>query len=136
LKDHFERVYATQTSGGVHLETLTNLTKQYITTVRLFRQATKLPMKGDKTAGLPGSQKRDELEVLVWRAIQEAVSYSRTEDAAKDAQARLLALRVANGLMRTELALLKHQDDAFVGALLEELGADADGLAAKTRKES
>lgn len=55
-------------------------------------------MKAEKGPGLPGSEKGDDLEVLVWRAIQEAVSYSKTEDAAKDAEARLLALRVANGL--------------------------------------
>ena len=41
-----------------------------------------------------------------------------------------------NGLMRTELAILKDQDDAFVDTLLEELGVNADGLAKKTRKES
>ena len=64
-------------------------------------------------------------ESLTWKAVQAAVEYSKTEDGAQDAEARLLALRVANGLMRTELAILKHQDDAFVDALLEELGVDA-----------
>lgn len=136
LKDHYERVWHTQSSGVAHLEALANLTKQYITSAQLSLQASKVPMKESKEPGLPGTPKRDELEVLVWKAIQEAVSYSKTEAAAKDAEARLLALRVANGLMRTELALLKHQDDAFVGALLEELGADADGLARKTQKGS
>lgn len=136
VSEHYKRVWDTQSSGVGHLETLTNLTKQYIVLAQQSRQASKVPMKESKAPGLPGTPKRDELEVLVWKAIQEAVSYSKTEAAAKDAEARLLALRVANGLMRTELALLKHQDDAFVGALLEELGADADGLAAKARKES
>jgi hypothetical protein len=136
MKEHLREVSDTQTLGGRHLEALTNLTKQYITSAQLSLQASKVPMKESKEPGLPGSPKRDDLEALVWKAIQEAVSYSKTEAAAKDAEARLLALRVANGLMRTELALLKHQDDAFVGALLEELGADANGLARKTQKGS
>ena len=96
-------------------------------------QATKVPLKAEKGLGLPGSGKRDDLEALVWQAIQEATAYSETENAAKDAGARLLALRVANDLMRTELAILKQQDDAFVGPLLEELMADAVGLEKKVR---
>ena len=126
-------MWDTQTSGVGHLEKLTRMAKKYVTTVELSRQATKVPMKG---AGLPGTPKRDDLEGLVWQAIQEAVSYSKTEDAAKDAKARLLALRVADALMRTELAILKDQDDAFVDALLEELGQHTDGLEKETRKET
>ncbi|MGA2971890.1 MAG: hypothetical protein ABSE39_04600 [Candidatus Bathyarchaeia archaeon] len=133
LKDHFERVASTQASGGLHRETLTRLTKQYIIRAQQSRQVTKVPMKDSKEPGLPGTAKRSELETIVWQAVQAAVTYSKTEE---DSEMRLLALRVANGLMRTELAILKHQDDAFVDALLEELGADADGLAAKTRKGS
>jgi hypothetical protein len=137
VKDHYQRVWDTQSSGVGHLEALTNLTKQYIARAQLARQTpTKVPMKAAKEPGLPGSEKRDKLEDLVWQGLKEAFAYSKTEDAAKDAEARLLALRVANGLARTELAILRHQDDAFVGALLEELGADADGLARKTQKGS
>jgi hypothetical protein len=136
LREHFEGVYATQSSGGLHLETLATLTKEFITRAQLSRQANKIPLKAEKGPELPGTEKRSDLEELTWRAVQAAVDYSKTEDAAKDAEARLLALRVANGLMRTELMILKHQDDAYVGALLKELGVDADGLTAKTRKES
>ena len=66
------------------------------------------------------------------RSCRRPSTYSKTEEAAKDAEARLLALRVATGLMRTELMILKHQDDAFVDALLEELGVDTAGLATKS----
>jgi hypothetical protein len=93
-------------------------------------------MKASKETGLPGTEKRTELEELTWKAVQAAVEFSITEAAAKDAEARLLALRVANGLMRTELMILKHMTDAYVDELLKQLGVDADGLAAKTRKES
>jgi hypothetical protein len=108
LKAHFQRVYDTQSSGVIHLENLTRLVKQYLITLELSRQGPqKQPMKEEKEAGegLPGSAKRDSLEGLVWQAVQEAVAYSKTEDAAKNALAGLLALRVANSLMRTELAL-------------------------------
>jgi hypothetical protein len=69
-------------------------------------------MKDEKDPRLPGAAHRDNLEELTWKAVQAAVDYSKTEDAAKDAEARLLALRVTNGLMRTELAILKAQDEA------------------------
>lgn len=110
VRDHLESVYNNKNSGVIHLDALTRLSKEYITRARLSRQATKVPMKAQKDPQLPGAEKRDELEVIVWKAIQEAVDYSKTEQGAKDAEARLLALRVTNGLMRTELAILKHKD--------------------------
>jgi hypothetical protein len=106
-------------------------------TLELGRQAAyKQPLQAEKAARLPGAPKRDELEELTWRAVQEAVAYSKTEDAAKEAEARLLALRVVNSLMRTELAVLKHQDDAFVDDLLKELKGDTDELEKEARKGS
>lgn len=136
LREHFERMASTQSLGGIHLENLTRLAKQYLTTVQLSRQRQKVPMKGEKVAGLPGALKRDELEELVWKATNEAVAYSKTEDAAKEAFSRLLALRVANSLMRTELAILKHQDDAFVDELIKELRQGTDELEKETRKRT
>jgi hypothetical protein len=137
VKADAERVWKeTHASGATHLEALTKLTKEYIIRARLARQVKKVPMKAEKGPQLPGTEHRDDLETITWKALQEAVAYSKTKDAADDAESRLLALRVANAIMRTELAILKAQDDAFVDALLEELGVDADGLAAKTRKGS
>ncbi|MGA2789838.1 MAG: hypothetical protein ABSF00_03600 [Candidatus Bathyarchaeia archaeon] len=137
VEEHLRGVSDTHSLGVRHLEDLTRLTREFITRAQLERQnPTKVPMKAEKDAQLPGVEKRSALEELTWKAVQAAVLYSKTEDAAKDAEARLLALRVANGLMRTELMILKHTDDAFVDALLKELGVDSDGLAAKTRKES
>jgi hypothetical protein len=134
---HLQGVYTQAIGEYTHLENLVSLTKEFIMRAQLARQTpTKVPMKAEKGPQLPGTEKRGELEDLVWTAVQEAVAYSKTKAAADDAESRLLALRVANGLMRTELLTLKHQDDAYVDALLKELGADADGLAAKTRKES
>ena len=137
IREHMQGVTSTYSLGGSHLETLVRLTKEFITRAQVARQVpTKVPMKAEKDPQLPGTEKRSVLEDLTWKAVQAAVEYSKTEAAAKNAEARLLALRVANGLMRTELMILKHQDDAYVDALLKELGVDADGLAEKARKES
>jgi hypothetical protein len=137
IREHLQGVTSTHSLGGSHLESLVTLAKEFITCAHLARQApTKVPMKAEKGPELPGTEKRSDLEDLTWKAVQAAVEYSKTEAAAKDAEARLLALRVVNGLMRTELMILKHQDDAYVEALLKELGVDVDVLAEKTRKES
>jgi hypothetical protein len=67
-------------------------------------------MKHGKAAGdLPGATKRGSLGTLVWQAVQEVVAYSKAEDVAKEAEARLLALRVANSLRRAELGILKRE---------------------------
>ena len=136
LKEHFERVWDTQTSGVGHLEKLTHVAKQYVATVRLSRQTTEPRMKSDEGSGLPGAPRHDELEELVWKAIREAVDYSETVDAAKNALARFKVLRVANSLMRIELSILTHQDDAFVDDLLEELAQGAGELEEETVKRT
>jgi hypothetical protein len=66
-------------------------------------------MKDEKNPQLPGTAHRDDLEELTWKAVQAAVDYSKTEDAAKDAEARTLALRVTNDLMCAELAITRIQ---------------------------
>ncbi len=131
VQEHLRGVYTQSLGVNTHLEALVKLTKEFIIRARLAREASKVPMKAEKGPQLPRTEKRGDLEDLTWKAVQAAVEYSKTEDGAKNAEGRLLALRVANGLMRTELAILKHQDDAFVDALLEELGVDADGLQRK-----
>jgi hypothetical protein len=134
VQEHLRGVYTRSLGENTHLETLVKLTKEFITRAQLARQTTKVSMKTEKSPQLPGTERRGDLEDLTWKAVQTAVEYSKTEDAAKDAEARLLALRVVNGLMRTELLILKHQDDAYVDTLLEELGVDVNGLATRTRK--
>ncbi len=134
LKEHCERVWDTQTSGVGHLERLTRIAKQYMATLQLSRQTAELPMKSEGGAGLSGAPRRDKPEELVWTAIRGVGAYSKTEDAAKNALTRLQALEVANCLMRTELAILKDQGDAFVDDLLKELRQSTDELEKKIEK--
>jgi nucleotide-binding universal stress UspA family protein len=72
-------------------------------------------------AKLPGVERRRSLEELAWRAVQEAIEYTKSEDAAKNARFRLLALRVADGLIRTELAILDSMDWAYVEDIVESV---------------
>ena len=51
--EYFERVYTPQTSGGLHLEALSRLAKQYVILLELSRQASKVPLKDEKAPGLP-----------------------------------------------------------------------------------
>ncbi len=117
-----------------HLEKLTRIAKQYMATLQLSRQTAEFPLKSETGAGLSGAPRRDNLEELVWTAVRAVGAYSKTEHAASNSLARLQALGVANCLMRTELAILKDQGDAFVDDILMELRQGTDELEKKTEK--
>jgi hypothetical protein len=69
-------------------------------------------------AGAPGTQqKREELQDVTWKAIAQAVEYSKSEEAAQNAMARLLALRVLGYLIRTGLAIQDSKDKNFIDGL-------------------
>ena len=97
-QEYFERVYSTQTSGGLHLKALSRLAKQYMILVELSRQASKVTLKDEKAPGLPRAAKRDKLGRRLEGRKQCPTVKRKME---LDALARLLALRVANSLMRT-----------------------------------
>ena len=72
--------------------------------------------------GAPDTQqKREELQDLTWKAIGQAVEYSKSEEAAQNAVARLLALRVLGYLIRTGLAIQDSKDRNFIEDLVEKL---------------
>jgi hypothetical protein len=78
-------------------------------------------------AGAPSTQqKREELQDVTWKAIAQAVEYSKSEEAARNATARLLALRVLGYLIRTGLAIQDSKDKNFIEDLVEKL-EDAHG---------
>jgi hypothetical protein len=82
---------------------------------------------------LPGKEKRNSLEELAWKAVQDAVAYAKVQD---DPELRLLAMRVASNVMRTELAILHDQDQAAVDEFLEATEDDRDELAKKTQEST
>ena len=72
-------------------------------------------------AGLPGTDRRAQLEKIMWQALQEIVEYSKSEEAAKNAERRRRVMALLSHAVRAELAVLHEQDAAYVEDLLEEL---------------
>jgi hypothetical protein len=119
-------VYHTQRDRVFHLREFSRLVKQFALT---YRQQVAIA-EGE----LPGRRKRSQLERIAWRAVEEAVEYTKSEDAAENAQARLFALRVPSSLLRAELTILRDQDDAFVKDPLEKLDESNAALRKKVRR--
>ena len=81
-------------------------------------------------AGLPGKERRNELEGLGWTAVLEAIKFAKAQE---DPELRLLAMRVVSSLIRTELAILHEQDQAHVDELVAEVEAMRSELAEKVK---
>jgi len=72
---------------------------------------------------LPGTDRRAQLEKIMWQALQEIVEYSKSEKAAKNAEERRRVMELLNHAVRAELAVLHEQDNFYVEDLIEELEA-------------
>ena len=72
-------------------------------------------------AGLPATDKRAQLEKIMWQALKETVEYSKSERAAKNAEERLRVLELLNRAVKAELAVLHEQDAFYVQELVDEL---------------
>jgi len=77
-----------------------------------------LAVQGTMIAGLPGKERRFELEELSWETLQEYIKYAKTQ---KDRMLRLLAMRVVTAQIRAMLAVLDSLDKAHVDEFLDEL---------------
>jgi len=85
-------------------------------------------------AGAPGTQqKREELQEVAWKAIGQAVEYSKSEETAQNAFARLMALRVLGYLIRVGLAIQDSKDRNFIEDLVEKLEGSHGEWAAQTK---
>mgnify|MGYP001056872642 CR=1 FL=1 len=102
--------------------------QEFISTVedwiRLYRSV--------EIAGLPGTERRAELEKIMWQALQEIVEYSKSEEAARKAEERREVMELLNHAVRAELAVLHEQDAFYVEDLVERLEA----LARKLKKKN
>jgi len=92
-----------------------------------------LGYRGVRIAGLPGKERRGVLENLAWKSLEEAIAYAKSQE---DPELRLLAMRLATALMRTELAILHEQDAAAVDELLEELEVRRRELATRAKERN
>jgi len=72
-------------------------------------------------AGLPGTDRRAQLEKIMWQALQEIVEYSKSEEAAKKAEERRCVMELLSHAVRAELAVLHEQDAAYVEDLIKEI---------------
>jgi hypothetical protein len=72
-------------------------------------------------AGLPGTERRTELEKIMWQALQQVVEYSKSEEAAKNAEERMEVLELLNRAVKAELAVLHEQDAFYVEDLVERI---------------
>jgi hypothetical protein len=72
-------------------------------------------------AGLPGTDRRAQLEKIMWQALQEIVEYSKSEEAAKKAEERRRVMELLNHAVRAKLAVLHEQDAAYVEDLIKEI---------------
>jgi hypothetical protein len=70
---------------------------------------------------LPGTDRRAELEKIMWQALQEIVEYSKSEEAARNAEERRHVMELLNHAVRAELAVLHEQDAFYVEELVEKL---------------
>jgi hypothetical protein len=90
-----------------------------------------LVYRGVRIASLPGKPRRDQLEEIAWKILNEAIAFKETEDSARNSRARLRVMQVVCSLMRVHLSILHDQDDAFVDGLLGEVEQTVDDLKKK-----
>jgi hypothetical protein len=74
-------------------------------------------------AGLPATERRAQLEKIMWQALQQVVEYSKSEEAAKNAEERIEVLELLNRAVKAELAVLHEQDAFYVQDLVEQIQA-------------
>jgi hypothetical protein len=68
-------------------------------------------------AGLPGTERRAQLQKMMWQVVE----YSKSEEAAKNAEQRMEVLELLNRAVRAELAVLHEQDAFYVEELLQRI---------------
>jgi hypothetical protein len=72
---------------------------------------------------LPGKDRRAELEKLTWEAVKKAHEFIQTEEAAKNAKHRLLAMQAVALITRAEEEILVDMDKAEVDQVVQRIEA-------------
>jgi len=73
--------------------------------------------------GLPGKERRAELERLTWEAVKKAHEFIQTEEAAKNAKHRMLAIQAIALITRAEEQILADMDKAEVDQIVQRIEA-------------
>jgi len=72
---------------------------------------------------LPGKERRAELEKLTWEAVKKAHEFIETEEAAKNAKHRMLAIQAVALITRAESEILADMDKAEVDQVVQRIEA-------------
>jgi hypothetical protein len=72
---------------------------------------------------LPGKERRAELEKLTWEAVKKAHEFIETEEAAKNAKHRMLAIQAVALITRAEAEILADMDKAEVDQIVQRIEA-------------
>ncbi|TLN09533.1 hypothetical protein FDZ71_10060 [bacterium] len=73
--------------------------------------------------GLPGKERRAELERPTWDAVKKAHEFIQSEEAAKNAKHRMLAIQAVALITRAEAEILADMDKAEVDQIVERIEA-------------
>ena len=124
--------HTAEDSGGVqvilrHLDVLVATLAAQSNKVALGRMATKVPMKAEKDT----QSDRLGLHETVNEILKTVIKLCENEEAAKNAKARMEAMRLANTTIRTDLMLLQGFDIRDIQVLLDEVKATNESLKAK-----
>ena len=74
-----------------------------------------------RIAGLDTQKEREKLYETAMQLMKEAIKLSESEEAARNARARMEAMRLVNAVSRTAVAILTGYDRAAIEALLQEI---------------
>jgi len=70
-----------------------------------------------------GKERRAELEKLTWEAVKKAHEFTQTEEAAKNAKHRMLAIQTVALITRAEAEILADMDEAEVDQIVQRIEA-------------
>jgi hypothetical protein len=118
-KEYLQELYNNRNQLLYNRELLDGLVRRFILLCR--QDVLRQDLVGIATGAPETQEKRQELQEVTWKAIAQAVEYSKSEEAAQNAVARLLALRVVGYLVRIGLAIQDSKDKNFIEDLVEKL---------------
>lgn len=114
VHDHILQRGAAFRSGGAALRSLINAGKAW---VNAYCKCVVI------AGGLSGKDRRTELERLTWEAVKKAHEFIQTEEAAKNAKHRMLAIQAIALITRAEEEILLDMDKAEVDQIVERIEA-------------